>query len=68
MYQDGRAVLQDLVMAYVWLNAAVANGRRSAEGDRNIARARLNDSERKLGRKLTKLCLKQPASCPKYSK
>ena len=29
--------------------------------------ARLNASERKLGQKLSKLCLKKPAKCPEYS-
>ena len=67
MYHDGHGVVQDLVMAYVWVNLAIANGMKYAEMARDNALARLNASERKLGRKLSKLCFKKPAKCPEYS-
>ena len=68
MYHDGKGVVQDLVMAYVWLNISVANGSGLLAGDdRDKALAKLNASERKLGQKLSKLCFKKPARCPEYS-
>ena len=66
MYEEGHGVVQDLVMAYVWLNVAIANGG-SRELDRNVAQAKLNVLELRLGRKLSKRCFKKPAKCPEYS-
>ena len=67
MYRFGHGVVQDLVMAYVWLNVSAANGVRLVKESRDSVLARLSASERKLGRKLSKLCLKKPAKCPEYS-
>jgi len=66
-YQDGEGVVQDLVMAYVWYNVSAANGVRLVKESRDSVLARLSASERKLGRKLSKLCLNKPAKCPEYS-
>ena len=67
MYAKGQGVLQDLVMAYVWYNVSAANGVRLVKAARDSVLARLSASERKLGRKLSKLCFKKPAKCPEYS-
>ena len=66
MYRDGKGVVQDLVMSYVWFNIAAANGLDTMEY-RDKAIARLNDSERTLGHKLSVQCFKKPTSCPEYS-
>ena len=67
MYRDGEGVVQDLVMAYVWFNMAATNGFLFAPKDRDKVLERLNASERRLALKLSKRCLKKPASCPEYS-
>ncbi len=67
MYRDGLGVLQDLVMAYVWLNLAATNGLRHWGEDRDKVLSRLTAPERKLALKLSKLCYKKPAKCPEYS-
>ena len=67
MYHDGKGVVQDLVMSYVWYNVAIANGKISMAKFRDKVLAKLNASERKLGQKLSKLCFKKPAKCPEYS-
>ena len=59
-------VVQDLVMAYVWMNVAVANGYLYSK-PRDKVLERLTDSERRLAVKLSRICLKKPASCPEYS-
>ena len=67
MYHDGQGLLQDLVMAYVWLNVSATDGGSRAKKFRDEVLAKVNTSERKLARKLSKLCLKKPAKCPEYS-
>ena len=67
MHHEGQGIVQDLVMAYVWFNVAYANGGDYAKNDRNKALKRLNDSERKTARKLSKLCFKQPVDCAEFS-
>ena len=74
MYRDGHGVVQDLVMAYVWLSVSVANGlvtvangRDHAAEDRDKVLTRLNASERMLALELSKLCFRKPAKCPEYS-
>ena len=68
MYRDGLGVLQDLVMAYVWLNLAATNGLEYLDNkDRDKVLSRLTAPERKLALKLSKLCLRKPAKCPEYS-
>ena len=73
MYRDGQGVVKDLVMAYVWFKVAFANRMAGPNLHRDIlegrvkARTRLNASQRTLGLELSKLCLKKPANCPKYS-
>ena len=66
MYRDGKGIVQDLVMSYVWLNVGVANGLSRVE-ERDKALARLNAAERKLGLMLSALCHEKPVRCPKYS-
>ena len=67
MYRYNKGVLQDLVMAYVWFNVAATNGNSFADYDRDRVLSKLTAPERKLARKLSKLCLKKPAKCPEYS-
>ena len=64
MYRDGEDVVQDLVMAYVWLNVSATDGGSGAKEARDNVLARLNASERKLALKLFKRCFKKPARCP----
>ncbi len=61
MYRDGRGVMRDLVMAYVWFDLGGA-GQELAQ-----LRSRLATSEHELARKITKLCYRKPAKCPEYS-
>ncbi len=69
MYANGRGVVQDLVMAYVWLSVSAANSNPyyNTKRDRDKVLKRLNQSGFNKARKLSKLCHKKPASCPEYS-
>ena len=69
MYRDGKGVVQDLVMAYVWLSVSAANSNPyyNTKRDRDKVLKRLNQSDLKKARKLSRLCLKKPAKCPEYS-
>ena len=67
MYRDGHGVVQDRVMAYVWHDLADINGWAIAASNRDRILKELKASERKLGLKLSKLCLMNPAKCPEYS-
>ena len=68
MYRDGQGVVQDLVMAYVSHNVAVAKGNNfySWVRKRDEVHAKLTAPERRLALKLSKLCYKKPAKCPEY--
>ena len=67
MYRDGEGLLQDLVMAYVWLNVSATDGTAGAKEARDEVLARLNASERMLALELSTRCFKKPAKCPEYS-
>jgi TPR repeat protein len=73
MYFTGHGVLQDFVMAYVWLNVAATKGfigklnGSSAKVWRDGAFHTISPSDHPLARKLSKLCFKTPAKCPEYS-
>ena len=66
MYSNGVGVLQDLVMAYVMYNLSAKNGSSIAKDWRKTVEAKLDNSERRLALKLSKLCLEKPAECPGY--
>jgi TPR repeat protein len=67
MYENGEGLLQDSVMAYVWYNISATRGNNFSRRERDKIRETLTASELKLARKLSKLCLKNPAKCPEYS-
>lgn len=69
MYHDGKGVVQDLVMAYVWLSVSAPNSNpyNNTKRDRDNVLAGLNASERKLALELSKRCFKKPARCPEHS-
>ena len=67
MYANGLGVVQDLVMAYVWMNVSIANGSNWPPENRDKILARRNSSERKLALELSKRCFKKPEKCPEYS-
>ena len=68
-YHDGKGVVQDLVMAYVWLSVSAANSNPyyNTKRDRDKVLKRLNQSDLNKARKLSRQCFKKPASCPEYS-
>jgi TPR repeat protein len=66
MYENGQGLLHDPVMAYVWFHIAATNGG-PGRASRDSVRKELTASDLKLARKLSKLCLKNPAKCPEYS-
>ncbi len=68
MYEAGRGLRRDYIMAFVWYDLAVQNGHRTAHRNRYNAEAMLNDDELKKARALSKSCRKDPKSCPQYSK
>ncbi|MEK9679595.1 MAG: tetratricopeptide repeat protein [Rhodospirillaceae bacterium] len=66
MYDQGRGISKDFVMAYVMYNLSAKNGSSIAKDWRKTVEAKLDNSERRLALKLSKLCLEKPAECPGY--
>ena len=67
MYEAGRGLQMDKVMAYVWYDVAVANGHKKAHRNRYSAKKNFNEAQMQKARALSKLCLEKPTSCPEYS-
>ena len=63
MYSNGRGVMHDDVMAYVWSNVASANGDEDASGNIKIYAKKLDKSDLRKAQKLSRGCPKKPASC-----
>ena len=66
MYEAGKGVQRDYIMAFVWYDVAVANGHKKAHRNRNSAESKLDEDELKKARALSQKCLEEPTSCPKY--
>ena len=67
MYEAGKGVQRDYIMAFVWYDVAVANGHKKAHRNRNSVESKLDEDELKKARALSQKCLEEPTSCPKYS-
>ena len=67
MYEAGKGVQRDYIMAFVWYDVAVANGHKKAHRNRNSAESKLDEDELKKAQALSKRCLEKPANCPEYS-
>ena len=67
MYEAGTGVQRDYIMAFVWYDLAVTNGHKKARRNRNSVESKLDEDELKKAQTLSKKCLEEPASCPKYS-
>ena len=67
MYEAGKGVRRDYIMAFVWYDVAVANGHKKAHRNRNSVESKLDEEELKKARALSQKCLNAPNSCPKYS-
>ena len=68
MYNNGKGVSKDNVMAYVWLIIAATNGHKLADYlDEKFAAKFLDEAQIKQAHALVKLCVKKPTSCPEYS-
>ena len=67
MYSNGQGILKDNIMAYVWFNIAAADDSKLATDNRDFIASRLDRTELKKARKLSRLCLKKLSNCPKYS-
>ena len=67
MYEAGKGLRRDYIMAFVWYDVAVANGHKKAHRNRNSAESKLDEDELKKAQALSKRCLEEPANCPEYS-
>ena len=67
MYEAGKGVQKDYIMAFVWYDLAVTNGHKKAHRNRNSVQSKLDEEELKKARALSQKCLEEPTSCPKYS-
>ena len=67
MYEAGKGVRRDYIMAFVWYDLAVTNGHKKAHRNRNNVESKLNEDELKKARALSKKCLEEPTRCPEYS-
>ena len=67
MYEAGKGVQRDYIMAFVWYDLAVTNGHKKAHRNRNSVESKLDEEELKKARALSQKCLNEPNSCPKYS-
>ena len=67
MYEAGKGVRKDYIMAFVWYDLAVTNGHKKAHRNRNSVESKLDEDQLKKARALSRKCLEEPTSCPKYS-
>ena len=67
MYEAGKGVRRDYIMAFVWYDLAVTNGHKKAHRNRNSVESKLDEDELKKAQALSKRCLEKPTSCPEYS-
>ena len=67
MYEAGKGVRRDYIMAFVWYDLAVTNGHKKARRNRNSVESKLDEDELKKARALSQKCLEEPTSCPKHS-
>ena len=67
MYEAGKGVRRDYIMAFVWYDLAVTNGHKKAHRNRYNVESKLDEAEMKKARALSKTCLEEPANCPEYS-
>ena len=67
MYESGKGVHRDNIMAFVWYDVAIANGHKRVHRNRNSAESKLDEDELKKAQALSKRCLEKPANCPEYS-
>ena len=67
MYEAGKGVQRDYIMAFVWYDLAVTNGHKKAHRNRNNVESKLDEDELKKAQALSQKCLEEPTSCPKYS-
>ena len=67
MYEAGKGLRRDYIMAFVWYELAITNGHKKAHRNRSNVKSELDDIGLQKARVLSKSCLKDPASCPKYS-
>ena len=67
MYEAGKGVRRDYIMAFVWYGLAVTNGHKKAHRNRNSVESKLNEDELKKAQALSQKCLEEPTSCPEYS-
>ena len=67
MYEAGKGVRRDYIMAFVWYDLAVTNGHKKARRNRNSVESKLDEDELKKAQALSKRCLEKPANCPEYS-
>jgi TPR repeat protein len=67
MYEAGKGVQRDNIMAFVWYDVAIANGHKRIHRNRNSAESKLDEDELKKAQALSIRCLEKPANCPEYS-
>ena len=67
MYEAGKGVQKDYIMAFVWYDLAVTNGHKKAHRSRYSVESKLDEDELKKARALSQECVEEPTSCPKYS-
>jgi len=66
MYEAGKGVRRDYIIAFVWYDLAVTNGHKKARRNRNYVESKLDEDELKKAQALSQKCLEEPTSCPKY--
>ena len=67
MYETGKGLQRDYIMAYVWYYLAVENGHKKAHRNLNVIKSKLDAKSLVKARALLQECLTSPSSCPKYS-
>ena len=63
LYMDGKGVLQDNLIAFVWFNIATANGDTFAPSNRDRIMKKLTKAELQEARSISKRCWRKPKFC-----
>ena len=57
MYQEGKGVKQDLILAHMWFNIAASNGSEAAKKNRDAAESRMTSEQIGKAQELARQCV-----------
>ena len=59
LYEDGKGVIKDVVIAHMWFNISASNGDEDAKTRRNLVESNMVDEQLVEAQKLARECIKK---------